>query len=73
MTNQEKFIPTLEKIDKKIQADIALDEHEKVYLSAVISNQINVQHGYADIISYDEGIDIYGFEKEITYTEAKAS
>ena len=73
MTDQERFIPTLEKIDKKIQADIALNEYEKVYLSDVISNQINVQHGYADIISYDEGIDIYGFEETISYQKEKVS
>ena len=73
MTDQERFIPTLEKIDQKIQANITLNEHEKVYLSAVISNQINVQHGYADLISYDDDIKIYGFEEEITYQKEKAS
>jgi len=73
MTDKERFIPILEKIEQKIQANTALNEHEKVYLSAVISNQINVQHGYADLISYDKGIEIYGFEKTVAYQKEKAS
>ena len=72
MTDQERFIPTLEKIDKKIQADITLNEHEKVYLSAVISNQIHIQHGNAELINYGD-IDLYEFTKVITYKKEKVS
>jgi UDP-N-acetylglucosamine transferase subunit ALG13 len=73
MTDQERFIPTLEEIDRKIKQDIALTKSEKVFLSAVISNQINVQYGYADLITYNNDVEIYEFTKEITYQKEKAS
>lgn len=71
MTDKERFIPTLRKLNKKIQADAPLNEHEKVYLSAIISNQINIQHGYADLITYDNDIEMYDFEEKITYQNGK--
>jgi UDP-N-acetylglucosamine transferase subunit ALG13 len=73
MTDQERFIPTLEEIDRKIKQDIALTKSEKVFLSAVISNQINVQYGYADLITYNNDVEMYEFTKEITYQKEKAS
>jgi len=73
MTDQERFIPTLEEIDRKIKQDIALTKSEKVFLSAVISNQINVQYGYADLITYGDDVEMYEFTKEITYQKEKAS
>lgn len=72
MTNQERFIPTLQKIEEKIHTNQPLNEHEKAYLSAVISNQINVQHGYANLITYDDDVVIYEFTEEITYQKETA-
>jgi len=71
MTDQERFIPTLEEIDRKIKQDITLTKSEKVFLSAVISNQINVQYGYADLITYNNDVEMYEFTKEITYQKEK--
>jgi len=73
MTDKERFIPTLEKIEQKVNADQVLTKSEKAFLSAVISNQINVQHGYADLISYEDDVEIYGFEETITYQKKQAS
>jgi len=65
MTDKEQFIPTLKKLNEKVQKDIPLNTSEKVYLSAMVSNQINVRYGYADIITYDNNIEMYDFEKKI--------
>jgi len=73
MTDRERFIPTLEEIERKINTDQPLTESEKVFLSAAISNQINVQYGHAELITYDDDVEIYEFSKEITYKKEKVS
>ncbi len=73
MTDKERFIPILKEIERKINIAQPLTESEKVFLSAVISNQINVQYGYADLITYDDDVEIYEFCEEITYQKEKAS
>lgn len=73
MTDKERFIPTLEEIDRKIKEGITLNKHEKVYLSAIISNQINIQYGHADLITYDDDVEMYDFEEKITYQKERVS
>ena len=72
MTDYERFIPRLETLAKKINQSPELTESDKTYLSAMISNQIHIQHGNAELINYGD-IDLYEFTKVITYKKEKVS
>jgi len=72
MTDYERFIPTLKALTKKINQNPAFTESDKTYLSAMISNQIHIQAGNAELINYRD-IDLYEFTKEITYQKEKVS
>ena len=66
MTDQERFIPVLEALTKKVCNLEGLTQEDKTFLSAIISNQIHVQSKSTDIVTYDD-VEIYEFVKEITY------
>ena len=60
MTDKERFIPTLEKLAKKLNALDGLTKDEKSILTAMLSNQIHIQTGSAEIVDYDD-VDLYSF------------
>jgi len=72
VTDYERFVPILEALVTKINQSSEFTESDKTYLSAIISNQIHIQRGNAELINYGN-IDLYEFTKTITYKKEKAS
>ncbi len=58
--SEKMFVPILEEIRKKLQRTRILSTQEKDFISKIISNQIEVQLGNAEIVPH-ANVDLYSF------------